>query len=268
MKQLLLLTILIFFCDSLSSQNIERVEVNGIILADNNDVESVTIYNTSSNKGTITNSKGEFRIKVALNDIVEISALQFQTVSVTIDADAIQSKQLKIHLIEHINQLDAVLLSAGLSGNIETDITNVKTIKPLIIDMGNMSIDFEYNDDRAFDNLVVSNHLTSILNPEARNYLPDLSKIFKLIFKKDLSINKELFVGHTSEKPLDILDVYSHKFISETCSIPFEKVELFIAFVETKGIKDELFKAENEVYLIEFLIKQSNQFLKKKDVKH
>ncbi len=252
------------------SQNIERVEVKGVILADNKDVENVTIYNTSSNKGTITNVKGEFTIRVALNDIIEISALQFQTVSVNIDAEAIQSKQLKIHLVEQVNKLDAVLLSSGLSGNMETDILNVKTVKSITVDMGNMNVDFEYNDIKAFDNSVVNNHLTAILDPEARNYLPDAGKILKLIFKKNpLRIQKKLFREQVVEKPSrDLLDVYSNKNLNETFNIPLDKIEQFLAFIDKNGMNFELLKDENEVYLIDFLIKQSKEFLKLKDAKH
>jgi len=248
------------------SQNIERVEVNGVILADNKDVENVTVYNTSSNKGTITNKKGTFTIKVALNDIIEISALQFQTVSVTIDAKVIQSNQLKIYLTEHINQLDAVLLSTGLSGNLVTDIDNAEDLPELKLDLGNMNA-LEFFDDNAFNNDVVKNELNRIVS-KGQFYngidfatLLGLNKLFKRKNKKRNLYGKD-------EKPKDILDVYSPKFISETCNIPFEKVESFIAFIENKGIKNDLYKAENEVYLIEFLVKQSKEFLKRKDEKH
>jgi len=266
-KSVFLLLVLLSL--SIHGQSISRVEVKGLITSNDNDVEGITVFNTSSNKGTITNTAGEFTIKVGLNDIIEIAALQFQAVSVIVDAEVIQSKQLKIYLAEHINQLDAVLLSSGLSGNIETDITNAKTVKPIVVNMGNMNVDFEYNDDKAFDNSVVNNHLTSILDPNARNYLPDLGKILKLIFKKNpLIIQKKLFIEQVSEKHKDILDIYSHKFISETCNLPVDKAELFIAYIEAKGIKNELYRPENEIYLIEFLVKQSKAFLKLKDAKH
>lgn len=249
------------------SQNIERVEVNGVILADNKDVENVTVYNTSSNKGTITNKKGTFTIKVALNDIIEISALQFQTVSVTIDAKVIQSNQLKIYLTEHINQLDAVLLSTGLSGNLVTDIDNAEDLPELKLDLGNMNA-LEFFDDNAFNNDIIKNELNRIVS-KGQFYngidfatLLGINKFLKRKSKKQNVYDKK------EDFPKDILDVYSPKFISETCNIPFEKVEAFIAFIENKGIKNSLFKPKNEVYLIEFLITQSKAFLKLKDEKY
>jgi len=255
---------------SIHGQTVNRVEVYGILFSNSNDVEAVTVFNTSSNKGTITNEIGEFKLKVALNDVIEISALQFQTVTVTIDTDIINSKQLKIQLVEQVNKLDAVTLSSGLTGNIETDVSNVKTVKPMILDMGNMDIDFEYNDDKAFDNSVIENHLTSITDPDAHNYLPNIGAIFGLIFKskKDLKIKKEIFVGYKYEKPKDLLSVLTLNYIQEQFEIPEEKVHLFIAFVENNGVNSELFEPENEMLLIELLVRQKELFLKHQDAKN
>ncbi len=250
-------------------QSVNRVEVKGILFSDKNDVEAVTIFNKSSSKGTITDVDGEFKLMVALNDEIQISALQFQTVSITIDADIIASKKLKIQLIEKVNQLDAVTLSSGLTGNIETDIANVKTVKPISIDMGNMDVDFEYNDDKAFDNSVVSDHLTSITNPNARKYMPNLLKIAGLLIKskKKLKLQKDIFVGYTYKKPKGLLDVFTSNDIKEQFDIPEEKLPQFLVFIENNGISEELFKPENKIYLIEFLVKQSKLFLERQDEK-
>lgn len=244
--------------------------MSGIILSNTNDVEAVTVFNKSSNRGVITNIKGEFTINVALNDVIEISALQFQTVSITIDDDVIKSKQLKIQLVDQVNQLDAVTLSSGLSGNIETDIQNVKIVKLKSLDMGNMDVDFEYNDDKAIDNTTVQNDLIATINPEARNYLPDVVKIFKLFIKskRNKSPNKDLFLDKEKDKLKDLSDVYTHKFISEAFNISLENVEAFIAFVEKEGVNPEFFNPENEMELLEFLHEQSQMFLKLKNVKN
>ncbi len=270
MKQVLAVFILFFLSLCVSGQSIDRVEVKGIILSASNDVEAVTIYNTSSNKGTITNDKGEFVIKVALRDVIEISALQFQTVSVAVDKDVVKTKQLKIQLVEQVNQLDAVTLSSGLTGNILTDVANVKTVEPIRVNMENIDAAFEYNDVKAFDSEVVENHLKSVIDPEARNYLPDAVKILELLFKTNLSPKINLSKERVKEKPRvkKLLDVYSRKYIIQTFNIPSNQVSAFIDFVEEKGIASKLYKRENEIQLIEFLIKQSELFLKLQDVKN
>ncbi|WP_165605792.1 carboxypeptidase-like regulatory domain-containing protein [Flavivirga aquatica] len=261
--------ILVFLSSSINSQTINRVEVNGVILADNNDVEAVTIFNSSSNKGTITNSKGLFKIAVSLNDIIEVSALQFQTVSIIIDADVLKSKELKIHLVEQINKLDAVTLSSGLTGNMGADIQNVKTVKPITINMGNMSADFEYYNDKAFDSKVTKDHLKSIKNPDDRDYLPDLVKIVKLFVKKKKNRpSKKDKLADKLEKQALILDVYTDKYISENFNIPLVDVVDFVRFIEKKGVKSEFLMPENEIQLVEFLIKQSQSFLKLQNAKN
>ncbi|AUP78408.1 carboxypeptidase-like regulatory domain-containing protein [Flavivirga eckloniae] len=269
MERVLVSFIFIFLPLYISGQSTNRIEVQGVLFSPNNDVEAVTIFNKTSKKGTITNEKGEFAIKVAMYDVIEISALQFQTVTVIIDEDVIKAKQLKIQLVEQVNRLDAVTLSSGLSGVITTDIANIKKVTPIHINMGDMNVDFEYNDEKAFDKVVIQNHLKSVINPEARNYLPDPIKIFKLLFKKDLPVKINLLEGKEKERPNQkyFLDAYDHKYISETFNIPLDQVEVFIVFVEEKGIDSKLFKPENEMQLIEFLIKQRESFLKLQDVK-
>ena len=272
MKRVLASFIFLTLSLYLSGQSINRIEVNGVILSSSNDVEAVTIFNTSSNKGTITNDRGEFVIKVTLHDIIEISALQFQTVSITVDVDVVKTKQLKIQLVEQVNQLDAVTLSSGLTGNILADVADVKTVEPIRVDMGRMDMAYEYNDVKAFDSEVVENHLKAVINPEARNYLPDVGKIFKFLFKKDLPFKQNLFKGKSKEKPepepRDLLDVYDHKYISETFNIGVGDVGPFIAFLEEKGIDPEFYGRENEIQLIEFLIKQKALFLKLQNAKN
>lgn len=107
-------------------QNIKRIEVRGFIHALNNDVENVTIYNKSSNKGVVTNNKGEFIIDVALNDRIEIAALQFKTVLVMVDEAVIKTRQFNIQLIEQVNNLDAVLVGKILTGDLLSDIKSIK----------------------------------------------------------------------------------------------------------------------------------------------
>lgn len=269
MQRILTSLLLIIISHSVYGQTHNRVEVKGLITSDNNDVENVTVYNTSSNNGTITNSEGEFTLKVGLNDVIEVSALQFKAVTVKVTKDVLASKLLKIYLTEHINQLDAVLLKSGLSGNLSVDINEAEELPVIQLDIGNMNA-LEYFDDKAFDNNVINQELDKVMGNNTLYNGVDFASIFGLIAnsliksKKKKTKNENEF---TEDKPKDILDVFSHKFISETCNVPIEKVESFIAFLEEKGIKQELYKTENEMYLIDFLVKQSKVFLKTKDEK-
>tara|TARA_R110000868_G_scaffold121418_1_gene322141 strand:+ start:2586 stop:3401 length:816 start_codon:yes stop_codon:yes gene_type:complete len=271
MKYVLLLEAFLLSSSYLICQTLPRLEVQGIILVDNNDVEGVTIFNTSSNKGTITNDKGEFVIDVSLNDRIEISALQFHSTSLIINEEVINSKRVKIYLAEQVNQLDAVLLSAGLIGNMAVDIDNVKMIEPIELNMGNMNIPFEYNDDKAFDNQVVSDALNSVVNKDqfynGIDFVQIVGGLFSLFIKpKQKKTNIKDY--STYKKTTDITDIYSYEYISENFNIPLDKMENFIAVLDFSEKNSELLKSKNELMLFEFLLEQSKLFLKANDDKN
>ncbi|WP_282134344.1 hypothetical protein [Seonamhaeicola maritimus] len=261
MKKIVLLFGILFVVFNMEAQTIERVRVQGKIYATTNDVESVTIFNTSSNEGTITDEKGEFTLEVALNDIINISALQFMAISITVNEDVVRSKKFKIHLVEQIHKLDAVLLSSGLTGNIITDVANVKYLKPTILNMGSMNVDFEYYDEKAFDEKVVQGDLKSRISKGELYNGFDLKKISKLVFgDKNKKYKRPDFFS--IEKPVELVDIYSSEYISEMFQIPLDLVDAFITYVDTQDLDKELLKKGNEIKCLQFLYEKSEEFLK------
>ena len=99
----------LFFTYTLFAQDSTRVEVKGKIIVNTPDIEGVTIYNVSSNKGTVTDANGEFKLNVMLNDKVEISALQFKDFSLVVTQSIVKNKQMTVFLVEQINKLDEVV---------------------------------------------------------------------------------------------------------------------------------------------------------------
>ena len=74
-----LLTLLVFCISFVAiAQNIQREKVNGKIIVEGSDIEGITIYNSSSSLGAVTNKNGEFTIAVAVNDLLEIRAIEYQ----------------------------------------------------------------------------------------------------------------------------------------------------------------------------------------------
>ena len=120
--------IIAFFLLALSFANAQdstRVELKGKVIVASPDLEGITVYNSSSNKGTVTNADGEFTISAKLNDKISISALQFKDFTVLVAQEVLDSKQMNVFLVEQINKLDeVVILPYDLSGVLEEDIAN------------------------------------------------------------------------------------------------------------------------------------------------
>ena len=253
MKRLLLFTLLFSSFFTISAQDVERIEISGKIVVDSNDLEGITVYNSSSNKGTVTDENGKFLLNVALNDIVEFRALQFQDFTVTIDENIIKSKKMTVFLVEKVNKLDeVVILPYDLTGNLAVDIESVRTFNPnmdaIYFGIQNFS-DYEFPDDY-------------------KSKVENIAMLLKPLFKSDKS-KKENVKDKVPDIPTSGLrDYYSSQYIQTNFEIPKDKIDEFIAFVENNGLDYNLLKAGKEMQFLEFLTHKSKQFLESLDGKH
>lgn len=248
------------------SQNIDRISIDGRIIANDSDVENVTVFNSSSNKGTITNENGEFKIDVALNDLLTISALQFEQLKISINKDVIKTKQLTVFLVERVNKLnEIVLLPYGLSGNVAVDVTSIETFNP---DLD--AIYFGVNDVGAFEfsDDYKSGVENSVVTTENLKYGLNVGAILGVISKNVFGKSKQNKEKSKSALKIpennSLSDVYGQAVLSRMLDIPEEKMRSFINYVEQKPIEKKLLEEGNEVELLEFLVKNRNEFLEDK----
>ena len=258
MKKITLFVVVLFLSLNINAQIIDRIEVKGRIIVEFNDIEGVTVFNTSSNKGTITNTKGEFTINVRLNDVIEISALQFEKFTVKIDEKILNNRYFTVYLVERINKLDEIIITPYymLKGNMVADVKSVETFNQDLdaIYFGvNDIYSYEFTDD--YKSEVVNIAMT----PEHFRYGTDLKKILGTLLKPVFKSNKN--TNQTLAKNKDLTDVYGKEFITNTFKIPEDKVEAFVAYVQSNNFDYNLLKEKKEVQLIEHLFTKSQQFL-------
>ncbi|MFD2551884.1 carboxypeptidase-like regulatory domain-containing protein [Bizionia sediminis] len=254
MKHLLFIFSFVLLSGSIMGQNMKRVLVAGIVVA-SNDVEGVTIFNVSSNKGAVADINGNFTLEVAVNDILEVSALQYETRRVTITEHVITEKKLRLFLVEALNTLSEVLLlPEKLTGVLLADINDAKVQRAIAMNFGNLGY-LEFGED-------------PYTKPE--NIATDPGVFYNGInFASILGINKWLNgpLKKTSlqqlrnQRPLDLADIYTTAYIHETYSIPENQVEAFIAFCLAQGFDASLLEVTQDMQRMEFLQKHSELFL-------
>lgn len=249
------------------SQDVDRKLINGKIVVSSEDKEGVAVYNTSSNRGTATDEDGYFSLEVAVNDVVEFSALQFQDFKVVITEDVLNSKRLTVILVEEVNKLDeVVLLPFDLTGNLNADLENVRTYNVSLDDvyfgLDHMS-DFEFSADykTKADNLAFSEY-----NPRVDNML-NLVNLAGFLVSQVADIDKkhplteeDKAIGKTPFKVA--LDKYSYNFIHSNFDIPLHQVEDFLDYIEEQGIDDSLLEKDKEIQFLERISQLSKSFLK------
>lgn len=272
MKKILLFVFCIFTISAFS-QDIKRIPINGKIIVSTEDKEGVTVFNSSSNKGTVTDEDGYFKINVALNDVIQFGALQFQDFTVSISEQIISSKRLTVILVEEVNKLDeVVLLPFDLTGNLNADFENVRTYNVSLDDVYfglNNIEDFEFSADykTQADNLAFNES-----NPYVDNLL-DLVNVAGFLIKQVVNVDKlnlgDIKFKSEKEKQLEkispfkeALNAYSINYIHSNFEIPLDKVEAFTDYVEKEGVDDTLFEKDKELQLLERISQLSKSFLK------
>lgn len=251
-----------------TAQNNERIEISGKVIVDANDVEGLTVNNLTSNRVAVTDMEGKFVINVKLNDRINISALQFNTLLIIVTQDILDSKQLTVFLDEHLTPLDeVVILPFSLTGDLETDLTKVRTFNPKFESIYFGDVDFEHNPMADIYYEKVEN---TILNQDKFYNGVDFVKLTNWLIKPLFADKKASDKNTGLEKSnYDALrETYTKDFISSSFNIPEDKVSEFVAFAEVNNTDPSLYEKGKDVELIEYLVNQSKLFLETEAAKN
>lgn len=249
------------------SQGLDRIEVSGKVIVDSDDLEGITVYNTGSKLGVITDENGTFKINVKLNDVLEFRALQFQEFRITIDENIMKTRQVSVFLIERLNALDEViLLPYGLTGNLNVDTESVKTFNP---DMNAIYFGIKHSDAYEFPADYKSKVENKAMFPDGETLQHGLNVgnlmgiMIKPLFKKTDIKDKVVSIPVSKLK-----DYYSSKFLIDNYQIPNDKIEDFVFWVENHGLTFDLLESGRELEFMAFLGVKSNEYLKEIGLKN
>jgi hypothetical protein len=266
MKKLLLLFVCLI-SSLANSQEVKRVNIEGKIIVEGSDIRGIAIYNSSSKLGATTNEKGEFNLSVALNDLIEVRALEYQNFDVLVNNYILESKKMRIFLIEEVEKLDEVVITTKLlTGNIEKDVTIAKTfdLKSNAVYFGIKDKDvIEFGDENKDQIEEIGNESIAISMVTGLNITNVVDQLLIPLFRSEVKDKKAAGVP---EVPAKSIKYYlGSTFLVEHFNIPEHRVEEFIRYVETKGFDFNLLNYGNEIEFLELLSKKSNAFLEIKN---
>lgn len=255
MKKKLLFLLLSFVFYFVNAQEKERVTIYGIVRATKgSDIDGISIYNQSSQKGAITIKEGAFNIQVALKDSIIVSALQFKSFSFLIQQEVIDSRTLEINLNEFVNVLDEVVI-------LKKDFTKGW-------DLSYKTLEFGYEFAPDLQSSIPGSVAEDALND--RTLKNGINIIGLVVLGVSALIGKK-----NKEKPkpkiryskvVSVLkEKYDTAFFTNTFNIPKEYVNDYIYFVGEEGIQESLLLPENEILFLEYLNLKSKTYLNKKN---
>lgn len=123
MKKTLLLFVITLISVASIAQEDESI-IKGIVMNDANNValENVNIVNLNQVIGSISNEKGEFAIRAAVNDTLYFSYLGFKSLRVRVTNDWLRFGEIKIKMTELGIALEEVVVKpVQLTGYVEID---------------------------------------------------------------------------------------------------------------------------------------------------
>ena len=244
---------------TVQSQIVDRITVEGEVIAPlGDDVQGINIVNTTTREGVITDANGEFRIRVGINDRLEITAIQFQKFTVVVDKGILEQKQLHIFVNESVNQLDEVVVTPyDLSGNIRADIQRVAAGPPIAPPVYSAAAiqdnDYTFSADNQsrLDNVAAGGR-------RVRGELNFVNVIKSLWKTTHIKIgNKKKF---KEDVDFAVRNVHNNQFFKEHLALNEEEITDFIAYAETKGLDDSMLEQGKELDLIQFLMEQGEAY--------
>jgi hypothetical protein len=248
--------IILFFIQSLTAQIDNRVFVAGeVIVPLDGEASQIEIINQNSKEGTVTNQYGQFGISVKEGDRLRFEAIQYQNFIVVIDENIVKNKKFTIKINDKINTLDEVIVTPyDLEGNIEVDAKKVKT--NFYQAPESEAVINEYEGEQP---TIRSQTLTENYTTEQRFIKNGLN--IANIFREILS-SREVKEDNALPKNVDVMvrKMYKDSFFKENLDIDEENINEFIFYVEDKGLTKNMLQKGNELDLIEFLIKRSEEF--------
>jgi len=266
----ILFVILSLITNFLFAQGIERKVLRGIVVVDSFDVEAVTVRNISSNLNAKTDIDGKFSIRARATDTLFFESPYFISQKYILTQKDFWKEELEIRLHVKITELDELVITPyTLSGNLIEDTKRIQVYGDgfAVIDAKKI---MHYEDD-VRSGAPINSALPSVFAPNGSNFnfLAMAAGLVSLFIKPSLSkshskrVYEERRIKNLQSKSYSdhLFERFSHNFFVETLKIKNEDIPLFMSFSELNVYElSPLLKPENELKLIEYLIKKASEF--------
>lgn len=230
------------------AQEAARNWLRGKVLYNNTNVPNQNVINTTTEKATITNDRGEFAIMAKEGDELVFSSVNYQLVIVNVSAEMMKKRRLVLEVVEKVTALDEVVVSPQ--------------DQKRFLELKNEEFkQYEYDTDETAEVVNVA------LDPTVRGMQDGLN--FTNMFKALFLSNKDK--GNANRRVLQLSDVlrqvYEDQFFIEDLNIPKEKIDDFLIYCDTQLPAQSLMLKDNEFQLIDFLVTKSKAYLALQDAK-
>lgn len=255
------------YCGISSAQTQVRSEIKGNIkVPAGTDVDGITIFNKTANRGSVSDAEGDFSIPVRKGDSLYFAAIQFKELLVVINEETMESNRLLVEITEGVNELpEVVIREHDLTGNVAADVDNIEVVALDLPNFSAANIAAMYPDwypaadgQSKIGNAAASGGggMTMGANP-----LAIIGMAIDLIAPKKPRVKKEpeVFIGRIQLEEI-VREKYDDQFFKDVLKIEKDEISMFFDYCEASGFPRDLLKAQKEMELIQYLLEQSQLF--------
>ncbi|WP_282113709.1 hypothetical protein [Maribacter stanieri] len=242
MTKKLLFLLVLFTAVSGFSQDDTRQPLSGSVIYMNIGVPNENVINSTSERATITNDQGLFRINVKVGDQLVFTAVNYNIKVVTVTEEILANNRLVVEVNEKVTELDEVVITPEQQER--------------FLAMKNEEFkQHEYEIDRSTEVENIAMSQTDRGMQDGLNFV----NIFRAIFKSQDETVEE---GPKLKVSEVLRQVYDDSFFVVDLQIPQDKINEFLYYCDARMPAQTLLRKENEFQLIDALVNHSKTFLK------
>lgn len=251
---------------SLTAQE-QRINLKGLITYHDKPQQDIHIFNISARRGAVSDVTGHFSILAKENDTLLVSGIQFYSVGLLVTKDIIQKRFIAIDLMQRVNTLSEVkVYSKKLNGFLLIDSKIVQTdelsekealrMPPVAIPSKSVArkLDPEYIPDPTDPAPEGGGDIIGLVNFLTGNSLKKLGRKLTQPEKEVLYAKAEIL--------LEIHRFYGDDFFTEHLEIPFNEIDVFLAYADQDDRAGKLFKQNKFLQLTDLLYRSSLTYRK------
>lgn len=222
------------------AQDDGRRILRGQVLYRNSSVVNENVINTTTERATITNQRGEFAIRVKEGDELVFTSINYQIRILTVTKEILDNNRLVVEVNEKVTELDEVTVSPE----------NQKKF----LELRNEEFKgYEYETDPTTRVINIAEDPTVRGMQDGLNFV----NIFKALFMSKKDATSERRTLKVSEV---LRQIYDDQFFVMDLQLPQDKIDDFLIYCDDKLPSQALLQRSNEFELIDFLVDQSKTY--------
>jgi hypothetical protein len=242
---------IVLFCLLLSIVNVGAQEffskeVKGQVSSADGDVEATHVLNISTDKASITDAEGYFKIAASLYDTIIFSSVQYEKKVIIVTSEILKSKSLFITLEEEVNELDEIVMRPyNLSGDLSRDMHSRSLVTAGTLGLPNAYVEKKSKSERAFHSATDGGR---IISPTA--FINMLTGRKKELRER---VNREKAYARTER----VRDFYSESSFKKDMNIDSGKIDDFMYYCEVDTRFQAIVDTHDKIKIWEFMVRKS-----------